>query len=104
MQRIILFALVAAVLTAPASASNTTSRDHSSGLIAFTRYRFQNSPLWSEIWVARPDGSHAVKVSHSPKAAEDDQAQFSPDGRWIVFDRCTQDGPCSVWLVHPNGT
>ena len=26
------------------------------GLIAFTRYRLQNNPLWSEIFVADPDG------------------------------------------------
>jgi Tol biopolymer transport system component len=73
------------------------------GLIAFTRYRFQNSPLWSEIWVAHPDGSGALKVSHSGKAVEDDGAQFSPDGRWIVFTRCPK-GPCEVWRVHPDGS
>jgi acylaminoacyl-peptidase len=43
-------------------------------------------------------------VSHSSSAVEDDGAQFSPDGRWIVFDRCTSDGPCAMWLVRPDGT
>jgi Tol biopolymer transport system component len=74
------------------------------GEIAFTRYRLQNDPLWSEIWVSLPDGSGAHKISHSPKAVEDDQAHFSPDGRKIVFDRCTRTGPCSVWLVRPYGS
>jgi Tol biopolymer transport system component len=74
------------------------------GLIAFTRYRLQNAPIWSEIFVANPDGSGLRKVSHSPVAAEDDQAHWSPDGNWIVFDRCTSKGSCSLWLVRPDGT
>lgn len=74
------------------------------GLLAFTRYRLQNAPLWSEIFVANPDGSGARRVSHSPTAVEDDQAHWSPDGSWIVFDRCTANAPCSVWLVRPDGT
>lgn len=99
--RYLLLALGLLAALAGASAARPSS---SKGLIAFTRYRFQNSPLWSEIWVARPDGSHMVKISHSTHAVEDDQAHFSPDGRWIVFDRCTHSGPCSLWLVHPDGT
>ena len=51
------------------------------GHIAFTRYRFQNAPLWSEIWVANPDGSGAHRASHSAKPVEDDGAQFSPTER-----------------------
>jgi hypothetical protein len=74
------------------------------GLIAFTRYRLQNNPLWSEIFVANPDGTGARKISHSPTAVEDDQAHWSPDGKWIVFDRCTSSGPCSIWLVRPDGS
>lgn len=73
-------------------------------MVAFTRYRLQNAPIWSEIFVARPDGSGVRKVSHSKVAVEDDQAQWSPDGNWIVFDRCTSKGPCSVWLVRADGT
>ncbi|MGA8941619.1 MAG: hypothetical protein WB502_02735 [Thermoactinomyces sp.] len=98
---IVATALTVLSLSAEQPASASSNRP---GLIAFTRYRLQNDPLWSEIWVVRPDGSHPVKISHSPTAVEDDQAHFSPDGRWIVFDRCTHDGPCSVWLVHPDGT
>jgi Tol biopolymer transport system component len=99
----VFFALVVAAGAALAGAA-AAHRASDPGRIAFTRYRLQNSPLWSEIWVARPDGSHAVKVSHSTTAVEDDQAHFSPDGRWIVFDRCTHQTPCSVWLVHPDGS
>lgn len=101
----ILAALFVAVLTTAAGESRSTATTPGKdGLIAFTRYRLQNSPLWSEIWVANPDGAGAHKVSHSPTAVEDDQAHWSPDGRWIVFDRCLAGGPCSIWLVRPDGS
>jgi Tol biopolymer transport system component len=93
-------AVIAAALAALAHAT-TPGRD---GMVAFTRYRLQNSPIWSEIFVVRPDGTGVRRVSHSPVAVEDDQAQWSPDGNWIIFDRCTTDGPCSLWLVRPDGS
>jgi Tol biopolymer transport system component len=93
-------ALTLGALTALAKATTPGQN----GLIAFTRYRLQNAPIWSEIFVANPDGSGARRVSHSPTAVEDDQAHWSPDGKWIVFDRCTSNGPCSLWLVRPDGT
>lgn len=101
MRRILL--TVTAVLTATAAAAQGTTPGRN-GQIAFTRYRLQDSPLWSEIFVVNPDGSGARRVSHSPTAVEDDQAHWSPDGRLIVFDRCTANGPCSVWVVRPDGT
>ena len=75
------------------------------GLIAFTRYRRQDDPIWSEIFVANPDGSGVRRVSRSPEAVEDDQAHWSPDGAWIVFARC-RPAPevCSIWLVRPDGS
>ena len=88
---------------AVATRTNATSPGRN-GLIAFTRYRLQNKPLWSEIFVSRPDGSRLRRVSHSATAVEDDQAHWSPDGRSIVFDRCTANGPCAVWTVRPDGT
>lgn len=94
-------ALFALPLSAAVAGAATPPRN---GLIAFTRYRLQDKPLWSEIWVAQPDGTGDRKVSHSRQAVEDDQAHWSPDGRWIVFDRCTPSGPCSIWLVRPDGS
>jgi Tol biopolymer transport system component len=96
---IVLVGAVAAIVV-PALAT-TPGKD---GLIAFTRYRLQNSPLRSEIFVAKPDGTGLKRVSHSARPVEDDQAHWSPDGAWIVFDRCTSSGPCSVWLVRPDGS
>lgn len=91
----------AGVALAGAAAAHPGSE---AGRVAFTRYRLQNTPLWSEIWVVRPDGSHAVKVSHSSKAVEDDGAQWSPRGNFIVFTRCSATAPCSVWVMRPDGS
>ena len=98
----LLVAVCVAVLAGSAGAQPKANRGH--GLIAFTRYRLQDSPIWSEIWVARPDGSGARKISHSGNAVEDDGAQWSPRGDLVVFQRCPADKPCSVWVVRPNGS
>jgi Tol biopolymer transport system component len=84
-----------------AAHAKTLAKD---GLIAFTRYRLQNNPIRSEIFVVKPDGTGLKRVSHSARPVEDDQAHVSRDGSWIVFDRCTRNGPCSVWLVRPDGS
>ena len=99
-----ILAIAAAILAGATATLAGATTPGKNGLIAFTRYRLQNAPIWSEIFVANPDGSGLRKVSHSPVAAEDDQAHWSPDGNWIVFDRCTSKGPCSLWLVQSDGT
>lgn len=85
-----------------ASASDATTPGKN-GQIAFVRYRLQDAPLWSEIYVVNADGSGARKVSRSPVAVQDGGPQWSPDGRLIVFERC-RGGHCSVWLVRPDGS
>jgi Tol biopolymer transport system component len=99
--RIILLISIALALTA--SSAHGTSPGHN-GLIVFTRYRLQNAPLWSEVFVARPDGGGVTKVSHSMQAVEDDGAQWSPHGDLIVFQRSTGTKPRSVWIVRPDGS
>ena len=38
-----------------------------------------------EIWVMDTDGRHAVNLTRSPYI--DDHPAWSPDGRWILFER-----------------
>ncbi|HXZ56413.1 MAG TPA: hypothetical protein VEG40_02400 [Gaiellaceae bacterium] len=97
-----LVALLAAGLAlAPTFAHATTPG--SNGKIVFTRYRLQDNPLWSEIYVANQDGSGEHRVSHSARARLDNQAHWSPDGKLIVFRRCAEF-TCSIWLVKLGGT
>jgi Tol biopolymer transport system component len=97
----LLLLLAAGLVLAPALAHATTPGGN--GKIAFTRYRLQDNPLRSEIWVANPDGSGERRVSHSTRAVVDNHAQWSPDGKRIVFDRCTTH-VCSIWVVDADGT
>jgi TolB protein len=100
--RVGLLCLVTVVLAlVPAFARATTPG--SNGKIAFFRYRLQDNPLWSEIYVANPDGTGERRVSRSAIAVEDENPRWSPDGKLIVFSRCTQI-VCSIWLVNPDGT
>jgi Tol biopolymer transport system component len=90
------------VLVAGADASDGTTRGRN-GPIAFARYRMQDAPLWSEIYVMNIDGSGVRKVSHSATAVEDDGPQWSPGGDVIVFNRCRK-ALCSVWTVGRAGS
>ena len=93
--------LAAGLALAPAFAHATVPG--SNGKIAFTRYRLQDNPLWSEIYVANQDGSGEHRASHSARAFLDNQPHWSPDGKLIVFTRCGK-WVCSIWLVKPDGT
>jgi Tol biopolymer transport system component len=93
-----------AALTSPALTTVAKAMTPgTNGLIAFTRYRLQDNPLWSEIYVANPDGTGARRVSSSRTAVMDSHAQWSPDGKRILFDRCTTN-VCTIWLVDADGT
>jgi Tol biopolymer transport system component len=99
-----LLPVVAAVVAAGALVGlGHATTPGANGLIAFTRYRLQDNPLWSEIYVANPDGTGTRRVSSSPTAVEDNHAQWSPDGKRILFDRCTKI-ECSIWIVDADGT
>jgi len=51
--------------------------------------------------VMRADGSDQRRLTQNP--AEDIAADWSPDGRWILFtsDRA---GNKDVWVMRPNGS
>jgi TolB protein len=58
------------------------------------------------IWTARADGRHAVRVTDPPsRVAGDDEAQWSPDGRRIVFTRVLfATDQHAVFTVRPDGS
>ena len=94
--------LTALVWTLLAQASPSSGR----GKIAFARYRFVDSPLRREIWVANPDGTGLRRVSLAPANVADTSPSWSPDGKRLVFTRCSADesGGCAVWVVNADGT
>ncbi len=57
----------------------------------------------SAVYVADADGSHLRRIT--PEGARIATVRWSPDGRWVVFDRV--DGPAGAHdlsLVRPDGT
>jgi TolB protein len=87
--------LVATVGQAKAPAKN--------GLIAFSRYRYVDSPLREEIWVANRDGSGQRQLTHVGPNYLDSDPDWAPDGSRLVFGRCKPGGRCTVWSVKADG-
>lgn len=71
----------------PSTASRTTPGSGASktGLIAFTRYRLQDEPLWSEIYIDGDDGSgRPVVPVHTFESAGEHELKGVPD-TWRVY-------------------
>ena len=56
-----------------------------------------------EIWVMDADGGHPVNLTRSPYI--DDHPAWSPDGRWILFERSPEYGPpAPLFVMKPDGS
>lgn len=80
-----------------------------SGKIAFSRYRFVDSPIREEIWDANPDGSVLRRLSIAPANYVDIQPDWAPGGQHLIFTRCApvngvpHEGRCTIWRVDASG-
>ena len=79
------------------------------GRIAFRRY-FNNAHTHGAIFTINTDGTGLRQVTHRGKVALDTSPDWSPNGRWIVFQHeasacrpssCQRNG---LFKVRPNGT
>jgi Tol biopolymer transport system component len=59
------------------------------------------APNNADVFVANPDGSGARPLVPSP--AQDYDASFSADGRWVLFTS-HRGGQADVYRVHPDGS
>jgi TolB protein len=85
------------VTSAHSPDSPAWSRDHR--WIAFARPDYTRSPVASDIWLIRPDGSGEHQFTHTYPA----QAEFpswSPDGSRIAFDRIG----VGIWVAKLDGS
>jgi len=53
-----------------------------------------------EIWVANRDGTSAVRLTTSRGSGS---PRWSPDGKWIVFDRMVENGDWNVMVMDSSG-
>ena len=96
--------LVALVVAGLLCATATATFPGQKGKIAFRRY-FNDEHTRSGIFTINPDGSGETQITSSPAGMVDDQPDWSPDGKQIVFGRCpTNGGSCSVWLMNSDGS
>src|SRR4051812_6298255 len=73
------------------------------GSIAFRRYLDAKQTHAALVTIA-PDGSGERQITSPPAHTQDDLADWSPDGRRIVFTRCPPDNVCQLMIVGADGT
>jgi TolB protein len=85
----------------PAAAPAKANAELPSGRIAFRRW-LDASKTHGAIFTVRTDGTAEQQLTH-PDAGADDYPDWSPDGRLIAYQHCSEGRPCSVWTVEPDG-
>jgi TolB protein len=73
------------------------------GRIAFRRY-FNDAQTRGAIFTIRPNGTGLIQVTHRGKVAYDHQPTWSPNGKWIAFQRVESGKPARIFKVRPDGT
>jgi len=74
-----------------------TNRSEPTYHIAFANF----GPLNDDIFIADADGAHARPLLANP--ANDYNASFSRDGKWIVFTS-ERNGSADIYRAHPDGS
>src|SRR4051794_19305879 len=108
MQRGLTLPLFGAIAVAAATALVPVAqgtKPGSDGLVAYSRYRFVNSPLRKELWVASEEGTTARRLDKVGANTEDDNPDWSPDGKSLAFQRCPSGGRgvCGVYSIRADG-
>ena len=85
-----------------ARAQKQAQADLPAGRIAFRRY-LDDAQTQGAVFTVNPDGTSEKQLTHPPAGFVDDQPDWSPDGRTIAFERCSEEAPCSVWTVDASG-
>jgi Tol biopolymer transport system component len=86
----------------PAPRAQQVQADLPAGRIAFRRY-LDGAQTTGAVFTVKPDGTGEKQITHPPAGVVDDQPDWSPDGRTIAFERCSDEAPCSVWTADATG-
>jgi Tol biopolymer transport system component len=73
------------------------------GRIAFRRY-FNDAHSLGAIFTIRPNGTGLVQLTHRGKTLLDTEPDWSPDGRWIVFNRVKVGVYNRIYKMRSDGT
>jgi TolB protein len=75
----------------------------SNGQITFRRY-FNDAQTRSAIFTMNADGSNIRRITRAPRRTHDDQADWSPDGKRLVFTREPDRAPFYLEFVNADGS
>ena len=73
------------------------------GRIVFRRY-FNTAHTRGAIFTINPDGAGLKQLTHMGKTLLDNEPDWSPDGRWIVFVRLAPGEPEHLFKMRANGS
>jgi len=96
-------ASVVAVVMMLAAAPAQATAPGDNGRIAFRRY-FNDDHTLGAIFTIRPQGTALRQITHRGMVLLDTEPDWSPDGRWIAFDRVRPDKPSQVYKMRSDGT
>ncbi len=83
----------------PVTATATTAGPSTAGFIVWSNRAADGS---EHLVIARADGSHPRNLTTPAPDIKDADAQISPDGRWIAYQRDHGEVE-TIRLVHPDG-
>jgi TolB protein len=72
------------------------------GRIAFRRY-LDEAQTHGAIFTTQPDGSDEKQITDPPVGYDDNQPDWSPDGKRVAFERCSETQPCRAYTVAAAG-
>lgn len=86
----------------PAKAQADQKAELPRGRIAFRRF-LDEAQTHGAIFTINPDGTGEKQVTEPPEGVADEQPDWSPDAKKIVFERCSEDKPCAAYVVPADG-
>ena len=83
-------------------ATDASARHLPSGRFAFRRF-LDVGQSQGAVFTVNTDGTGERQITQPPPLTVDDQPDWSPDGKQIAFERCSDSSGCSAMVVPADG-